>query len=102
MVMLLTVDGVEEVDYTPSDAEIRDALVDSGLYGIVLDDVTWIKSSSGVGWWTIVHGRRVTATVADLGWCWVVDGCGARECWSPELSRIPDEVRAMCCVENGD
>jgi len=107
MVTLLTVDGVEEVDYTPSDVEIRDALGDRGLYGIVLDgDVTWIRLSSGLGWWTIVHGRRVTATVAPVGWCWVADGCGDRGCWSPSLACIPGEVRALCdrcgmeCVED--
>jgi len=96
MVTLLTVDGVEEVDYAPSDVEIRDALDDPGLYGMVLGNVTWIRLSSGAGWWTVVHGRRVTATVAPVGWCWVADGCGDRGCWSPSLARIPGEVRALC------
>jgi hypothetical protein len=104
MVMLLTVDGVEEVDYAPSDAEVRDALFDAALYGMVLDDVTWIKSSSVVGWWTVIYGRRVTAAMAALGWCWVADGCGNRGYWSPALACIPSEVRALCgdCVRDGD
>jgi hypothetical protein len=49
MVTLLTFDGVEDVDYTPSDAEIRASLDDSGLYGMVLGSVTWMRLSSGAG-----------------------------------------------------
>jgi hypothetical protein len=104
MVTLLTFDGVEDVDYTPSDAEIRASLDDAGLYGMVLNGVTWMRLSSGAGWWTVIRNRRVTATVAAIGWCWVADGCGARGYWSPALACVPAEVRSMCggCVEDED
>jgi len=104
MVTLLTLDGVEDVDYTPSDAEIRASLDDSGLYGMVLGGVTWMRLSSGAGWWTVVCNRRVTATLAAIGWCWVADGLGARGCWSPALAFIPAEVRALCggCRDDDD
>jgi hypothetical protein len=103
MVTLLTMDGVEDVDYTPSDAEIRVALDDRALYGMVLNGVTWIRLASGFGWWTVIRNRRVTATLAALGWCWVVDGLGVRGYWSPALASIPAEVRVMCgCVEDED
>jgi len=103
MVTLLTFDGVEDVDYTPSDAEVRASLDDSGLYGMVLNGVTWMRLVSGAGWWTVICNRRVTATLAAIGWCWVTDGCGARGYWSPALACIPGEVRVMCgCVEDED
>jgi hypothetical protein len=103
MVTLLTFDGVEDVDYTPSDAEIRASLDDAGLYGMVLNGVTWMRLSSGAGWWTVVCNRRVTATLAAVGWCWVADGLGARGYWSPALACVPAEVRVMCgCVEDED
>jgi hypothetical protein len=103
VVTLLTFDGVEDVDYTPSDAEIRASLDDSGLYGMVLGGVTWMRLSSGAGWWTVVCNRRVTATLAAVGWCWVADGLGARGYWSPALACVPAEVRVMCgCVEDED
>jgi len=103
MVTLLTLDGVEDVDYTPSDAEIRVALDDRTLYGMVLNGVTWIRLASGAGWWTVVCNRRVTATLAAVGWCWVADGLGARGYWSPALACVPAEVRVMCgCVEDED
>jgi hypothetical protein len=104
MVTLLTFDGVEDVDYTPSDAEIRASLDDSGLYGMVLGGVTWMRLSSGAGWWTVICNRRVTATLAAVGWCWVADGCGARGYWSPALACVPAEVRSMCgdCVRDDD
>ena len=97
MVTLLTLDGVEDVDYTPSDAEIRASLDDAGLYGMVL--------APGAGWWTVVCNRRVTATLAAVGWCWVADGLGARGYWSPALACIPGEVRALCgdgCADDED
>jgi hypothetical protein len=103
MVTLLTLDGVEDVDYVPSDLEIRASLDDSGLYGMVLGGVTWMRLTSGVGWWTVIGGRRVTATLAAVGWCWVADGLGARGYWSPALACVPAEVRVMCgCVEDED
>jgi hypothetical protein len=104
MVTLLTLDGVEDVDYVPSDLEIRASLDDSGLYGMVLGGVTWMRLTSGVGWWTVIGGRRVTATLAAIGWCWVADGLGARGYWSPALACVPAEVRALCggCVEDED
>jgi len=103
MVTLLTFDGVEDVDYTPSDAEIRASLDDRALYGMVLGGVTWMRLASGAGWWTVIGGRRVTATVAAIGWCWVADGLGARGYWSPALACVPAEVRVMCgCVEDED
>jgi hypothetical protein len=104
MVTLLTLDGVEDVDYVPSDLEIRASLDDSGLYGMVLGGVTWMRLTSGVGWWTVIGGRRVTATLAAVGWCWVADGLGARGYWSPALACIPGEVRALCggCVRDDD
>jgi len=106
MVTLLTMDGVEDVDYTPSDAEIRVALDDRALYGMVLNGVTWIRLASGFGWWTVICNRRVTATLAAAGWCWIADGLGARGYWSPALACVPAEVRVMCgCVdedEDGD
>jgi hypothetical protein len=103
MVTLLTFDGVEDVDYVPSDAEVRASLDDAGLYGMVLNGVTWMRLSSGAGWWTVICNRRVTATLAAVGWCWVADGCGARGYWSPALACVPAEVRVMCgCVEDED
>jgi len=103
MVTLLTFDGVEDVDYVPSDAEVRASLDDAGLYGMVLNGVTWMRLSSGAGWWTVVCNQRVTATLAAVGWCWVADGCGARGYWSPALACIPGEVRALCgCAEDED
>ena len=104
MVTLLTLDGVEEIDYTPSDAEIRASLDDAGLYGMVLHGVTWMRLVSGVGWWTVIGGRRITATLAAIGWCWVADGFGARGYWSPALACVPAEVRALCggCVRDDD
>jgi len=103
MVTLLTFDGVEDVDYVPSDAEVRASLDDAGLYGMVLNGVTWMRLSSGAGWWTVVCNRRVTATLAAVGWCWVADGLG-RGYWSPALACIPGEVRVLCggCVEDED
>jgi len=102
MVALLTLDGVEEIDYTPSDAEIRASLDDPGLYGMVLGVVTWIRLSSGVGWWTVLLGRRLTVTLAPVGWCWVMDGLGERGYWSPSLSAVVADVCAMYggCVED--
>jgi hypothetical protein len=102
MVTLLTMDGVEDIDYTPSDAEIRMSLDDRALYGMVLGNVTWIRLASGVGWWTILFGKRLTVTLAALGWCWVMDGLGDRGYWSPALSAVPGEVRAMCggCMDD--
>jgi hypothetical protein len=103
MVTLLTFDGVEDVDYVPSDAEVRASLDDAGLYGMVLNGVTWMRLSSGAGWWTVICNRRVTATLAAVGWCWVADGLGARGYWSPALACVPAEVRVMCgCVEDED
>jgi len=104
MVTLLTLDGVEDVDYVPSDAEVRASLDDAGLYGMVLNGVTWMRLSSGAGWWTVIGGRRVTATLAAVGWCWVADGLGARGYWSPALACVPTEVRALCsgCVRDDD
>jgi hypothetical protein len=103
MVTLLTLDGVEDVDYVPSDAEVRASLDDAGLYGMVLNGVTWMRLSSGAGWWTVICNRRVTATLAAVGWCWVADGLGARGYWSPALACVPAEVRVMCgCVEDED
>jgi len=104
MVTLLTFDGVEDVDYVPSDAEVRASLDDAGLYGMVLNGVTWMRLSSGAGWWTVIGGRRVTATPAAVGWCWVADGLGVRGYWSPALACIPGEVRALCggCVRGDD
>jgi len=95
MVTLLTLDGVEEIDYTPSDAEIRASLDDPGLYGMVLGVVTWIRLSSGVGWWTVLFGKRLTVTLAPVGWCWVMDGLGERGYWSPALSAVIADVCAM-------
>jgi hypothetical protein len=77
MVMLLTADGVEEVDYTPSDAEIRASLDDPGLYGMVL------------------FGKRLVVTLAPVGWCWVMDGLGNRGYWSAALSAVVADVCAM-------
>jgi len=104
MVTLLTFDGVEDVDYVPSDAEVRASLDDAGLYGMVLHGVTWMRLSSGVGWWTVIGGRRITVTLAAIGWCWAVDGPGERGYWSPALACIPGEVRALCggCAEDED
>ena len=101
MVTLLTVDGVEEIDYTPSDAEIRASLDDAGLYGMVLHGVTWMRLVSGVGWWTVIGGRRITVTLAAVGWCWAVDGPGERGYWSPALSAVVADVCVMYggCVE---
>jgi len=96
MVTLLTLDGVEEIDYVPSDAEIRASLDDPGLYGMVLGAVIWIRLSSGAGWWTVLFGKRLTVTLAPVGWCWVMDGLGARGYWSPALACVPVEVRALC------
>jgi len=102
MVTLLTLDGVEEIDYVPSDAEIRASLDDAGLYGMVLHGVTWMRLVSGVGWWTVIGGRRITATLAAIGWCWVMDGLGERGYWSPALSAVVADVCAMYggCVED--
>jgi hypothetical protein len=102
MVTLLTLDGVEEIDYTPSDAEIRASLDDAGLYGMVLHGVTWMRLVSGVGWWTVIGGRRITATLAAIGWCWVMDGPGERGYWSATLSAVVADVCAMYggCVED--
>jgi len=100
MVTLLTADGVEEIDYLPSDAEIRTSLDDAGLYGMVVDGVTWIRLSSGVGWWTVLAGRRVAATLAALGWCWVTDD--GRGYWSPTLASVASEACAMLGVEVDD
>jgi len=102
MVTLLALDGVEEIDYTPSDAEIRVSLDDRALYGMVLGVVTWIRLASGAGWWTVLCNRRVTVTMVAIGWCWVADGLGARGYWSPVLACVPAEVRALCggCVED--
>ena len=105
MVTLLTLDGVEDVDYVPSDAEIRVALDDAGLYGMVLNGVTWMRLTSGVGWWTVICNRRVTVTLAAIGWCWVADGFGARGYWSPALACVPAEVRVLCgdgCADDED
>ena len=73
-------------------------------FGRRSNGVTWMRLSSGAGWWTVIGGRRVTATLAAIGWCWVADGCGARGYWSPALACIPGEVRALCggCVEDED
>jgi len=95
MVTLLTLDGVEEVDYTPSDAEIRASLDDAGLYAMMLGVVTWIRLASGAGWWTVLFGRRIVVTLAPVGWCWVMDGLGARGYWSPALSAVVADVCAM-------
>jgi hypothetical protein len=102
MVTLLTLDGVEEIDYVPSDAEIRASLDDAGLYGMVLHGVTWMRLVSGVGWWTVIGGRRVTATLAAVGWCWAADGPGERGYWSPALSSVIADVCAMYggCIED--
>jgi len=105
MVTLLTLDGVEDVDYVPSDAEVRASLDDRALYGMVLNGVTWMRLVSGAGWWTVVCDRRVTATLAAVGWCWVADGLGARGYWSPALACVPTEVRALCgdgCADDED
>jgi hypothetical protein len=101
MVTLLTADGVEEVDYTPSDAEIRASLDDPGLYGMVLGVVTWMRLSSGAGWWTVLFGKRLVVTLAPVGWCWVMDGLGNRGYWSATLSAVVADVCAMYggCVE---
>ena len=101
MVTLLTLDGVEEIDYTPSDAEIRASLDDPGLYGMVLGVVTWIRLSSGAGWWTVLFGRRLVVTLAPVGWCWVMDGLGNRGYWSAALSAVVADVCAVYggCVE---
>jgi len=101
MVTLLTFDGVEDVDYTPSDAEIRVALDDRALYGMVLNGVTWMRLSSGAGWWTVLFGKRLVVTLAPVGWCWVMDGLGNRGYWSATLSAVVADVCAMCggCVE---
>ena len=100
MVTLLTADGVEEVDYTPSDAEIRASLDDPGLYGMVLGGVTWMRLISVPGWWTVLFGRRLIATLAPAGWCWVMDGFG-RGYWSHALSAVVADVCAVYggCVE---
>ena len=95
MVTLLTLDGVEDVDYAPSDLEIRASLDDSGLYGMVLGGVTWMRLVSGSGWWTVIGGRRVTATLAPVGWCWAADGLGARGYWSATLASVVADVCAM-------
>ena len=102
MVMLLTADGVEEVDYTPSDAEIRASLDDPGLYGMVLGGVTWMRLISVPGWWTVLFGRRLIVTLAPAGWCWAVDGPGERGYWSPALSSVIADVCAMYggCIED--
>ena len=102
MVTLLTADGVEEVDYTPSDAEIRASLDDPGLYGMVLGGVTWMRLSSGAGWWTVLFGKRLVVTLAPVGWCWVMDGLGNRGYWSPALSSVVADVCAMYggCIED--
>jgi len=102
MVTLLTLDGVEEIDYVPSDAEIRASLDDAGLYGMVLHGVTWMRLVSGVGWWTVIGGRRITATLAAIGWCWVMDGLGERGYWSPALSAVVADVCAVYggCIED--
>ena len=101
MVTLLTADGVEEVDYTPSDAEIRASLDDPGLYGMVLGGVTWMRLISVPGWWTVLFGRRLIVTLAPAGWCWTVDGPGERGYWSPALSAVVADVCAVYggCVE---
>jgi len=100
MVMLLTADGVEEVDYTPSDAEIRASLDDPGLYGMVLGGVTWMRLISVPGWWTVLFNRRLIVTLAPAGWCWVMDGFG-RGYWSHALSAVVADVCAVYggCVE---
>jgi len=95
MVTLLTLDGVEEIDYVPSDAEIRVSLDDAGLYGMVLGGVTWMRLVSGAGWWTVLFGRRLVVTLASVGWCWVMDGLGNRGYWSPALSSVIADVCAM-------
>jgi hypothetical protein len=102
MVTLLTMDGVEEIDYMPSDCEIRASLDDPGLYGMVLNGVTWIRLASGVGWWTVLFGKRLTVTLAALGWCWVMDGLGARGYWSAALSSVIADVCSMYggCVDD--
>jgi len=102
MVTLLTLDGVEEIDYVPSDAEIRASLDDAGLYGMVLHGVTWVRLVSGVGWWTVIGGRRITATLAAIGWCWAADGLGNRGYWSATLSAVIADVCAMYggCVQD--
>jgi hypothetical protein len=100
MVTLLTADGVEEVDYTPSDAEIRASLDDPGLYGMVLGGVTWMRLISVPGWWTVLFSRRLIVTLAPAGWCWVMDGFG-RGYWSHALSAVVADVCAVYggCVE---
>jgi len=102
MVTLLTLDGVEDVDYAPSDAEIRASLDDRALYGMVLHGVTWMRLVSGVGWWTVIGGRRITATLAAIGWCWAADGLDARGYWSATLSAVVGDVCAMYggCIED--
>jgi len=97
MVMLLTADGVEEVDYVPSDAEIRASLDDPGLYGMVLGGVTWMRLISVPGWWTVLFGKRLIVTLAPAGWCWVMDGFG-RGYWSHALSAV---VADVCAVYGG-
>jgi len=101
MVTLLTADGVEEVDYTPSDAEIRASLDDPGLYGMVLGGVTWMRLISVPGWWTVLFGKRLIVTLAPAGWCWVMDGFGNRGYWSATLSAVVADVCAVYggCVE---
>jgi hypothetical protein len=100
MVTLLTLDGVEEIDYTPSDAEIRASLDDPGLYGMVLGGVTWMRLISVPGWWTVLFGKRLIVTLAPAGWCWVMDGFG-RGYWSHALSAVVADVCAVYggCVE---
>jgi len=102
MVTLLTMDGVEDIDYAPSDAEIRVSLDDPGLYGMVVDGVTWVRLSSGAGWWTVICNRRVTATIAAIGWCWLADGPDSRGYWSPTLSAVVGDVCAMYggCIQD--
>jgi len=101
MVTLLTLDGVEEIDYTPSDAEIRASLDDPGLYGMVLGGVTWMRLISVPGWWTVLFGKRLIVTLAPAGWCWVMDGFG-RGYWSHALSAVVADVCAMYggCIED--
>ena len=101
MVTLLTADGVEEIDYTPSDAEIRASLDDPGLYGMVLGGVTWMRLISVPGWWTVLFGKRLIVTLAPAGWCWVMDGFG-RGYWSHALSAVVADVCAMYggCIED--
>ena len=102
MVTLLTLDGVEDVDYAPSDAEIRASLDDRALYGMVLHGVTWMRLVSGVGWWTVIGGRRISASLAAIGWCWAADGPGERGYWSATLSAVVGDVCAMYggCIED--